>query len=63
MALATWKLGAGAGAAAAVLATASWLATFHSMHPYSKPIYLYWEGAVLCASLLITTESFIRAGM
>jgi C4-dicarboxylate-specific signal transduction histidine kinase len=54
VALATWKLGAGAGAAVAVLATASWLATFHSMHPYSKPIYLYWEGAVLCASLLIT---------
>ena len=53
VALATWNVGAGAGAAIAGVATASWVATFQSMHPYSNRIFLYWEGAVLCASLLI----------
>lgn len=53
VALATWKVGGGAGAAVAAVATASWLTMFESMHPYSHPIYLYWEGGVLGASLLI----------
>jgi C4-dicarboxylate-specific signal transduction histidine kinase len=53
VALATWKLGLRSGAAVAVVATACWLMTFASAHPYSHPVYLYWEGAVLCASLLI----------
>ena len=53
VALATWNVGAGAGTAITGVATASWLATFQSMHPYSNRIFLYWEGAVLCASLLI----------
>ena len=54
VALATWKLGARSGAAVAGAATACWLVTFESMHPYSHPFYLYWEGAALCATLLIT---------
>jgi C4-dicarboxylate-specific signal transduction histidine kinase len=54
VALATWTLGARTGVIVAVVATASWLVTFESSHPYSHPVYLYWEGAVLCASLLIT---------
>jgi len=53
VALATWKLGLRSGAAIALAATACWLATFASTNPYSHPVYLYWEGAVLCASLLI----------
>ena len=52
VALATWRLGVRAGVLMVALATASWLATFESMHPYSNSFYLYWEGAVLCASLL-----------
>src|SRR5262245_45196567 len=54
VALATWTLGPQAGAVIAAAATACWLATFESSHPYSHAVYLYWEGAVLCASLLIT---------
>ena len=54
VALATWRLGVSAGTAVAGLATAAWLATFESTNPYSHPIYLYWEGAVLCATLLVT---------
>src|SRR5262249_2344820 len=54
VAFATWRLGALAGTALAGLATAAWLVTFESMNPYSHPIYLYWEGSVLCATLLIT---------
>jgi len=54
VALATWRLGSRAGIGMAALATASWLVTFESMHPYSHSIFLYWEGAVLCASLLIS---------
>ena len=60
VALATWRLGARAGMLMVALATASWLATFESMHPYSNAFYLYWEGAVLCASLLFAVLLLAR---
>src|SRR5438046_3234490 len=60
VALATWKLGGRAGALVAAVAALTWLVSFESSHPYSHPIYLYWEAAVLGASLLLAVWLLVR---
>jgi len=60
VALATWKLGGRAGAVVAGVAVVIWVVSFESSHPYSHLIYLYWEAAVLGASLLITVWLLVR---
>jgi len=45
IALATWRLGAGAGTFIAVTSTLTWLVSFNSLHPYTHDAYFYWEGA------------------
>ena len=46
MALATWRIGAGAGLVVAMAAVISWTAVFESSHPYPHPFYFYWEAAI-----------------
>ena len=58
--LAAWFGGAAAGAAVAVGAAATWVVSFRSNHPYSHTVFLYWEGVVLCASLLIAVALLAR---
>jgi signal transduction histidine kinase len=45
IALATWRLGAGAGTFMAIASTLTWLVSFDSLHPYTHDAYFYWEGA------------------
>ena len=52
IALATWRLGAGAGTFMAVASTLSWLLSFASLHPYSHDAYFYWEGAAKAVTFL-----------
>ena len=48
-----WIAGPAWGAGASVLATAFWLASFHSSHAYSHVAYHYWDGVVMAATLLL----------
>jgi C4-dicarboxylate-specific signal transduction histidine kinase len=60
VALAAWHLGARWGIAVAGAAAATWMFSFQAAHPYSKPVYFYWEGAILAASLLIIGLLVVR---
>lgn len=63
--VATWRLGRGAGIVVAVVASASWLITFESLHRYEHPFYFYWEGVLLAATLVIVVIllSSLRAAL
>lgn len=50
--LATWSAGRLLGSMVAIASALSWLLMFRSSHPYSEPIYYYWEGVILCATLV-----------
>jgi signal transduction histidine kinase len=52
IALATWRLGAGAGVFMAAASTLSWLVSFESLHPYTHDAYFYWEGAAKAVTFL-----------
>jgi signal transduction histidine kinase len=52
IALATWRLGAGAGTFMAIASTLAWLVSFASLHPYSHDAYFYWEGAAKAGTFL-----------
>ena len=52
IALATWRLGAGAGTFMAVASTLTWLVSFDSLHPYTHDAYFYWEGVAKGATFL-----------
>jgi len=51
--IATWRVGRAAGILVAVTASASWLVTFESLHPYEHPFYFYWEGVIIAATFVI----------
>ena len=51
--IATWRVGRSAGIFIAATASASWLVTFESLHPYEHPFYFYWEGVIIAATFLI----------
>lgn len=55
IALATWTGGTRMGVLAAIAAVLAWIASFHSIHPYSLAIYYYWEGAVM----IVTFVTFV----
>ena len=52
IALATWRLGAGAGTFMAIASTLAWLVSFSTEHPYAHDAYFYWEGAAKAATFL-----------
>ena len=51
--IATWRVGRSAGIFVAAIASASWLVTFESLHPYEHPFYFYLEGVILAATFVI----------
>lgn len=53
IAIATWMVGAAAGAGLALASAGAWLLTFASSHPYTDDFYFYWEGAIYGASFLL----------
>ena len=63
--LVTWRIGRFAGIAIAALASACWLVTFESLHPYDHPFYFYWEGVITAATFLIVVIllSWLRAAL
>ena len=65
IAIATWRVGRSAGIVVAVIASASWLVTFESLHRYEHPFYFYWEGVLLAATLVIVVVllSSLRAAL
>ncbi len=65
VALATWRVGAAAGAATAVVALLCWLLSFGPSEPYANPLYFYWDGAITFASLLVFVAllSLLRSSM
>ncbi len=50
--LATWFGGLRMGVLVAITTVLTWVASFHSIHPYSHAVYYYWEGAVMIATFL-----------
>ena len=65
IALATWKLGAKAGIAIAVVAVVSWTVVFESSHPYAHPFYFYWEAAIngLSYALIVLLLARLRTAL
>jgi C4-dicarboxylate-specific signal transduction histidine kinase len=63
--IATWRVGRPAGIFVAATASASWLVTFESLHPYEHPFYFYWEGVIIAVTFLIVVIllSSLRAAL
>ena len=63
--IATWRVGRAAGILVAVTASASWLATFESLHPYGHPFYFYLEGVIIATTFVIVSIllSSLRAAL
>ena len=60
IAVATWMVGAAAGAGLALASAGAWLMTFISSHPYTDDFYFYWEGAIYGVSFLLFVALLTR---
>jgi signal transduction histidine kinase len=60
IAIATWMVGAAAGAGLALASASAWLLTFISSHPYTDDFYFYWEGAIYGTSFLLFVALLTR---
>ena len=60
IAIATWMVGAAAGAGLALASAGAWLFSFLSSHPYAKDFYFYWEGGIYGASFLLFVALLTR---
>jgi C4-dicarboxylate-specific signal transduction histidine kinase len=56
----TWRLGGISGGGMAVASAICWMVTFESTHPYSHPVYFYWEGSATAATFLIVVLLLAR---
>jgi C4-dicarboxylate-specific signal transduction histidine kinase len=53
IALATWRLGRGAGLSMSAAACLCWLASFATTHGYERPALFYWDGVVMAGTFTL----------